>query len=222
MKRIFHIIFVLLALWQPYVNAQDFNDSRVMWGIRGAVDINLPSKWHAKDVSYDMFKQGLGGNLGAVCNIYLAHDFYLEPGLSVFYDTYSYDEFVVEADASINFNSRIHKLGFRLPIVMGYAFDVLDIFSMNVYTGPELSYVFSGGLDDKYKGVLSDEDYQTFQPFGKYGLHRRVDCAWKIGIGIPTEYATINIEAALGLTDICKGDISFTENRLAIGLTHYF
>ena len=222
MKRLFSIIFVLLTLCSPSVNAQDFNDSRVIWGIKGALDINFPSKWHINDVSMDMYKHGLGGNLGAVCNIYLANNFYLEPALSVYYDTYSYDEFVIGESASMNFDSRIHKLGFRLPIVAGYAFDFLELFDMNVYTGPEFSYSFSGGLDDKYKGMLPDEDFQTFLPFGKYGLHRRFDCAWKIGIGFPTEYVTINIDAALGLTDMSKGDISFTENRLTIGLTHYF
>lgn len=222
MKHLFSLVFVLFTLVSPYANAQNINDSRVIWGVKGALDINFPSKSHIKDVSFDMYKHGLGGNLGAVCNIYLARDFYLEPGLSIFYDTYSYDQFVIGESPSINFDSRIHKLGLRLPIMIGYAFDVFEIFSMNVYTGPEVSYAFSGWLDDKYKGVLSDEDYQSFQPFGKYGTHRRIDCAWKIGLGFPTEYVTINIDAALGLTDVSKGEISFNENRLTIGLTHYF
>ena len=225
MRRFSSIPIVLLTACSLNAMAQNSSDDKVIWGIKGAVDINVPGKWHVNDVSQKMFRHGLGGTLGAVCNIYLGHDFYLEPGVSIFYDTYSYSDFIVITDrieGNIDFDARIHKIGIRVPVVVGYTFDVLEMFNLNLFTGPELSYAFSGGIDDKYKNLISAEDLSLFEPFGDFGLHRRVDCAWKIGMGIPTEYATITIEGVIGMTDIYKGDWSMKENRVTIGLTHYF
>lgn len=138
----------------------------------------------------------------------------------MFYDTYSYKN--IEIDAYHSIDPKIYKTGIRVPVVAGYSFNITDIFIMSVYTGPEISYVFSGGIVGQYKNLNNEDLEDTLNPYGKYGLHRRFDCAWKFGLAFPTDYVTFMIDASFGITDICKNDISMRENRLSIGLAHYF
>ena len=67
-------------------------DTRPMWGIKATFDFNIPGNWHNDGSSIKMFDHGYGATLGAVCNIYLGHGFYFEPGLSFFYDSYAYND----------------------------------------------------------------------------------------------------------------------------------
>ncbi len=221
MRRFLVFFVFMVALSQLNVFSQTTDDSRPMWGIKAALDVNLPGKWSAGGDKVDMYRHGFGGAVGAVYNIYLGHDFYIEPGLSLFYDAYSYKKLYV-AENSQPIDPTIYKSGFRLPVVAGYSFDFTDRYGMSVYTGPELSYVFSGGIRGKYVTPDNEDIGEALNPYAKHGMFRRFDCAWKIGVAFPTDYVTLNIDAAIGITDICKHDISMRENRISIGLAHYF
>ena len=221
MRRFFIFMVLMAAFCQINVLAQDADDTKPMWGIKAAFDINIPGKWHFDGGSVDMLRHVFGGTVGGVCNIYLGHDFYLEPGVSLFYDTYSYKDIYIDAHSN-SIDPTIYKIGLRIPVVAGYTFEFTDKFDMSVYTGPELSYVFKGGIRGTYINSDNEDIGETLNPYGKHGMHRRFDCAWKIGLAFPTEYVTLNIDAAIGITDICKNDISMRENRFSIGLAHYF
>lgn len=189
-----------------------------MFGIRAAFDINIPGDWHNSSGSVKMYRQGYGVTLGGVYNVYLGRGFYLEPGVSLFYDSYSYDDLELMADsgAPLHVDPSQYKVGLRVPVVAGYSFDVSDKLSMSVYTGPELSWAFGGGIRVKNK-ELKDELPGLFD-----GFHRRVDCAWKIGLGVPYNGFLICMDAAIGMTDLMKNpNISFRENRVAVSVTYY-
>ena len=224
MRRFFLFFVFMLTLSQVNAIAQDTGDTKPIWGIKAAFDINIPGKWHANGGSVKMYEHGFGGTVGALCNIYLVHDFYLEPGVSFFYDTYSCGDItLVGSDYSrFTIHPTIYKMGLRVPVVAGYTFDITDRFMMSVYTGPEMSYVIKGGIRGEYKNPDEKDLVESFNPYGKYGLHRKLDCAWKIGLAFPTDYVTLTVDAAIGITDICKNDISMRENRFSIGLAHYF
>lgn len=224
MRRFFLFFILMVTLSQIKAIAQKTDDTKPMWGIKAAFDINIPGKWHANGESVGVFEHGFGGMVGGVCNIYLGHDFYLEPGLSFFYDTYSWGDITIqEADYSmITIRPTIYKMGIRVPVVAGYTFDITDRFMMSVYTGPEVSYVLKGGMRGKHMNSNNEDLLESFNPYGEHGMHRKLDCAWKIGLAFPTEYVTLNIDAAIGITDIYKNDISMRENRVSIGLAHYF
>ena len=221
MRRFFLFLVVIVTLSQVNVNAQETGDTKPMWGIKAAFDINIPGKWHFDGGSVGMFRHGFGGNLGVVYNVYVGHDFYLEPGVSLFYDTYSYKELFVEENSKA-IDPTVYTTGIRIPVVAGYSFDITDRFIMSVYTGPEVSYIFKGGIRGSYFNSNNEDIREDLNPYAKHGNHRRFDCAWKIGLAFPTEYVTLNIDAAIGITDVCKNDISMRENRVSIGLTHYF
>lgn len=193
-------------------------DTAPMFGLRAAFDINIPGDWHNSAGSIKMYRQGYGLTLGGVCNLYLGRGFYLEPGVSLFYDSYSYDDIEFMADSGpLRADPSLHKFGLRVPVVAGYSFDVSDKFSMSVYTGPELSWAISGRIKVKNKESIGDIPDSLFGDF-----HRRVDCAWKVGLGVPYNSFFIGIDAAIGMTDLLKNpNISFRENRVSVSLTYY-
>ncbi|MDE6335055.1 MAG: hypothetical protein K2L34_00660 [Muribaculaceae bacterium] len=214
-------IVVLLCGMSGVVRAED-TDTRPMWGVKAAVDLNLPGKWRSDDYSIKMYRHGFGVNVGVVCNVYLGKDFYFEPGVSLFYDTYSYYKFVVSGEGGniVESDPSLYKVGLRVPVIFGRMFDFSEKFAMTVFTGPEISYAFAGGINAKNKEIFGEGGLKLF---GKeHGCQRRVDCAWKAGIGFPTGDWYVSLDVAFGLTDMLKGDISFYENRCSLGVTRYF
>lgn len=218
MKKILVIIVLVVSAFSAYaqygVNC---------WGVRAAFDINIPSKLGGRlnGEKLDLFRTGYGGTIGAVYSHWFSDALFLEPGLSLFYDTYSYKDFIIQEQYKIEEDPSLYKLGVRIPLVIGYAYDFLDALPMRVYTGPELSYAFAGQIRLKNKSIKEDFDFST-NLFGKDGFMNPFDCAWKIGVGFDTDFATVCVEAAIGLTDVYKDHLKLMDNRVTVSVTHYF
>ena len=193
--------------------AEDEGGSSTLWGLRVAGDLNIPSKWHYDGGSVKMYNHGFGLNVGGVCNLYLGNGFYLEPGVSLYYDAYSMDVEVADADGTfIGDNPRINKFGVRVPVVAGYTFSS-DKFSMCVYTGPEFSYTFAGDIS-------VDKDLK--EDMGSlFDMQRRADVAWKVGVGFPYKSTVLGLDAAFGLTDLLKGGLRAYDRRVSLSLTFF-
>lgn len=193
--------------------AEEEGGSSTLWGLRVAADLNIPSDWHYDGGSTKMYNHGFGLNLGGVCNLYLGKGFYLEPGVSLYYDAYSMDIAVTDNDGMIvSDNPRINKFGVRVPVMAGYTFGT-EGFSMCVYTGPEFSYSFGGNLDI---------DESADEVLGKlFDFQRRADVAWKVGVGFPYKSTMIGVDAAFGLTDLLKGDMKAYDRRISLSFTYY-
>lgn len=163
-----------------------------------------------------MHTPGYGFTIGGVCNLYLGKSFYLEPGLSFFYDTYKYD-FVMAGDGYdiVSDKPGIKKIGLRVPVVAGYTFDISDALSICVYTGPEFSYSFSGKIDwnADFEVDMPDNLFETEQ--------HRADAAWKVGIGFPYKSFMASVDVAFGMTDILKSAMRGYDRRLSVALTYY-
>lgn len=194
-------------------------DTRPMWGIKAAFDFNIPGNWHNDGSSIKMFDHGYGATFGAVCNIYLGHGFYFEPGLSFFYDSYAYNDLIIPNEDTVVESPSIFKAGLRVPLVAGYAFDITENLSMVVFTGPELSYAFAGKIRLPNDGNWDDFDDSLF---GRNG-QRRVDLAWKFGFGVPfSDSWLLSLDASIGVTDLLPGPTSFRDNRVCLSVTRYF
>ena len=217
MKKFLTIFSLLISILMCH--AQDSS-----WGIKASFDINIPTKLGGRlnGEKLDLFRTGYGGALGAVYTHWFNNSIFVEPGASVFYDSYSYKDLIImdvpagltEADPSLA------KLGIRIPLVVGYAYDFLETLPMRVYTGPELSYALYGRVHFKNKALL--DDGLDISLFGENGFMKRMDCAWKIGIGFDTEIATICIDASIGMADLYKDHLTMHENRLIVSLIRYF
>ncbi|MDE6279787.1 MAG: PorT family protein [Paramuribaculum sp.] len=216
MKR--HLIIALLVCVAGILNARAEEvetNSAPMFGIKAAFDVNIPGDWHIDSGSVEMYRQGKGFTLGGVYNVYLGKGFYVEPGVSFFYDAYSYLDLKI-SDKEIETPS-LYKTGLRIPVVVGYSFNLSESFSMRVYTGPELSWAMGGKIKVKNSDLVGDFPDSLFG-----NSQRRVDCAWKIGVGVPYNGFLISVDGAIGVTDLMKNpDLSFRENRVTIGLTYY-
>lgn len=214
MKKALVILSLFLASLSAY--SQD-------WGIRAAFDINIPSKLGGRlnGEKLDLFRVGYGGTLGAVYTHWFNDKIFLEPGASIFYDTYAYKDLLImdEPEKIIDEEPSIYKVGLRIPLVVGYSYYLTDNLPMRVYTGPELSYAFAGGIHMKNKQLLDDFDMSLF---GKNGFMNHVDCAWKFGIGAEFDIATVCFDVAIGMTDLYKDHLTLRENRVAISVLRYF
>lgn len=215
------LIILSLVISALHVFAQDSN-----WGLRAAFDINIPGKiggiadTDAGKLLRERYRQGYGGTIGVVYDCWLSGSVFLQPGVSLFYDSYSYKDFIIMEEEFGNGEKdpSLYKLGVRVPVVIGYSYDFVDILPMRVYTGPEFSYAFAGDIRFKNRDLVGDD----WHLFGKNGEQRRFDIAWKIGLAADFDIATVAIEAAIGVTDLLPGKLSFRDNRVSIAVTHFF
>lgn len=191
------------------------------WGVRAAFDLDIPGKFNAGDTHIDMYKPGYGFSIGGVYYQPIASGFYFEPGLNFFYDTYSFKDLLIMGSSYpiSTEDVSVRKAGFRLPLHFGYDISFNDTWRLAIYTGAELSYTISKGAHAKHPENFGD-DYDS-DIFG-INDHRNFDCAWKVGVAIPVSYVWVGIDAAIGLTDLMPGNISFHENRVSVTATYYF
>lgn len=220
-----NLIAFLSILMLAFFTGKAFGENnRVLWGVKASIGAELPGKWHVNGEKVSMYSPGVGFSIGAVSNIYLARNFYFEPGVSLFFSKYKYKDLIIMGDASNEFEYEsdpgLHKWGLQIPLVVGYTIGSPERFQMNIYTGPELRYAFAGSIDLKNKYV---EDYinDTFDLWSING-HRRFDLAWRVGIGFPVGNFDIAFEADFGVTDLMKNVISYRENRLGLAITYFF
>lgn len=221
MKKIYLILSILLV--SLFANAQiiEQGDQNPTWGVRAAFDVNIPGHVRSNIFNDKMFRAGTGGAIGAVCNIYLGRKFYLEPAVSLFYDTYSYNDLVItnEDGITIEKDPTVYKAGFRIPVIAGYSFSISDRLSIAPFTGPELSYAFAGDIKIHDKESL---DLHGNLLFGEIGFQRRVECGWKIGVAFFSDMWSFNIDATIGMTNLMTNGTTFRENRGTVNVTRYF
>ena len=217
MKKLFSVLAIAGACMASQAQV---SDTRPMWGVQAAFDINIPGSWHGDAGSVEMYRQGYGGTVGIIYNVYLGRNFYLEPGVSLFYDKYSYKDLTLSNIDGKDINDpSLYKAGIRIPLVVGYQIPFSGAFAMNVFTGPEFNYAFAGAVNVKDKGAIDGTDISLF---GENGHQHRADLAWRVGFGLPYGNWCVTVEGAFGVTDLLKTGMSFRENRVSVGLSYYF
>ncbi len=224
MKRIVFLFAILLCTLKSFSSnpVLDNPNNSPYWGVRIGYDWNLPGKWDTpfgEDI--DMFRSGGGFSVGAIYNIPLKANLFFEPGVYFYYDTYSYkdviitDEFGNEKDS----DPKIVKSGFRIPLSLGYRFDLSDRFSVSIFTGPQFGYAFYGNIHFRNKEIAEEYPEKLFSEYGQ----RRFNIDWNIGFGIEVDYRWyFSITGQLGLNDLQKNEVKFKENRLTFALGYNF
>lgn len=218
MKKILILVALLVSALFSYAQGS--------WGVRAAFDINIPSNVGGipdipgvdNKVLKEMYRQGYGGTIGVVYDHWLSNSIFLQPGLSLFYDTYSYKNLIIGEDSKQEKDPSLYKLGIRVPIVIGYSYNLVDVLPMRVYTGPEFNYAFAGDIRFENRDLVGDD----WHLFGKNGEQRRFDIAWKLGLAAELDIATVAVEAAIGVTDLFPGSFSLRDNRVSISVTRFF
>lgn len=217
MKRIFSLMILSVV-----AVASTFARTNTDWsgfGLRLGLDVNCPTKWHANGSSVKYYKPGGGFYFGAVYNIPLSGSFYFEPGASMFYDTYRFDDLVLSSQVTTS--PTVKKFGLRMPLVLGYRFELTDKISLMLSTGPEVSVGIIGKVDIDKHLDWGDGGVPGTNLFSDFG-HRRHDIAWRIGAAIPVEEYYFGIDVALGMIDQRKGSPRFHENRVSFSIGYNF
>lgn len=90
MRRNIAISAILVFFMSAFAQNPVFNnpDNRPYWGIRGSFDISIPGDMETNGYKVKMFGQGYGGSVGAVYHLPVFANFFFEPGMSLYYDTY--------------------------------------------------------------------------------------------------------------------------------------
>ena len=215
-------ILILIAL----LGSALFSYAQGPWGVRAAFDINIPGRvggiadTEAGNLLKERYRQGYGGTIGVVYDHWLSGSIFLQPGLSLFYDSYSYKDLIIMEDGKgkEEKDPSLYKLGVRIPVVVGYSYSLVDVLPMRVYTGPEFNYAFAGDIRFKNRDLVGDD----WHLFGKNGDQRRFDIAWKIGLAAELDIAIVGVEAAIGVTALFPGNLSFRDNRVSVSVTRFF
>lgn len=198
-------------------------DNKPFWGVRASFDVSMPSKVTyefdgEKEKSKDM-KNGVGFSVGAIYNLPIVANFYFEPGVSLFYNTFKQnDDFIKDeidlpgVDLDIKHNS-FRQFGMRIPLNLGYHFDFTDQFKLSVFTGPMLQVGFSC---DNYQTIEAKAMGQTLKAhsaasaYKKYDgvqLFNRFDCAWNVGVGFTYDKYYLGVSGAFGMCNMINKSV---------------
>ena len=199
------------------------------FGFRASLDIPCPGDVKVGDIKSDIYKNGIGFSAGFIYNIPVVANFYIEPGVSYYYNATGFKDVKV-GDINISEGTMEHasvrQMGMRVPLMFGYHFDFTPDVNLAIFTGPELDVGISSDTYLTGKGLLSSFHRAPSNYSDRaIGFKRnRVDCSWKFGVGFNfVKNYYVGIEGAVGLADRAKGDnISFHENRVGVTLGYNF
>ena len=213
------IAFALPVCAQNPVNNNP--DNKPYWGIRVGADIVDPGsiEW-ADGVGISLFSNGAGIEFGGIFNAPIVANFYLEPGLKLYYDTYSAKNisFIDDDFESGYLKDSFRKFGFRIPVMAGYHFDFTEDIKVALFTGPELEVGLSGKEHIKGGNVKVSQDL-----YGDEGGMRRVNLLWDFGASVSYKHFYFGVNGGIGMLNMTSvPDISFHENRVTFSLGYNF
>lgn len=237
MKKI--VLFAAGALCAFGASAQSYllnnPDNHSYLGIRASYNMSLPGKVKAdaggtkSDIK--LLGKGSGFSIGAVYNMPVVANMYFEPGLTLSYTTESfklgYGDFPEYLNKAMK-HSSLRKFGMEVPVQVGYHFDFTPDVSLQVSTGPVLKVGF---VNDYY---FTTEDlpvlgvqHSSGSMYGDNGMMRRVDCAWRVGVGFNINKSYyIGVNGDLGMCNMLKtdndGTVSLHENAFNVTLGYNF
>lgn len=186
------------------------------FGIRASGEVSCPGKVEG----FEMFKNGGGFEVGAIYNVPVVANFYIEPGLKLYYNTYGIKSIKGFYEKELTDGS-VRKFGMRVPVNFGYHFDFTPECKVYVFTGPELEIGFTAKDHYNLKGVGS----ASMNAYDKEGIPlNRVDCLWDFGVGVSYNQFYLGVSGAVGMCDMFDSEagVSFKENRASFTLGYNF
>lgn len=194
----------------------DNPDNRGGWGIRASLDISVPGKFRnpATDFSIGMYSNGAGFSAGAFYSLPLVANLYFEPGLSFFVDTEKYDDLYVSNGDAISdkeVNGSVTRVGFRVPLIFGYRFDIWENGGISVLTGPQADIGVYGEHTKELVDNGLDKDY--------YDENNRFNLMWGVGAAVHFGRFSVSGMYNWGLLDLNKDkNITFHDNLATVTL----
>lgn len=218
MKRII-IALAAAAAITGSASAQNYlfenPDNHAYFGARVGLDVTST----AGEV-VDVYSNGAGFTLGAIYNIPVVKNFYFEPGLHMFYDTFGEELAVNAGDGIVTEIAKVslRNFGFRIPFNFGYRFDFTDDMSIYLFTGPVLN------LNITAKAHLNGTDrYDGYSHSMFNNGFKRTDFQWDFGVGYSYGKLYAQIGGGVGMTKVYKTDFeSYRRNTFNISVGYNF
>ena len=227
MKK-YHVSAALLLLSGLPMFSQnpvvDNPNNKGYFGIRLGGEITCPGKLSVENFSVSAFKNGGGVEFGGIYNFPVVANFYIEPGLKFYYNTYSFKDFSImdiEEDIVIQ-SASMRKFGMRIPVMAGYHFDFTDDVKLSLFTGPELEIGLSakGHVKGSFQGMVIDESESAY---GDNEGMNRVDLLWGAGAGITYQNLYFGVSGGIGMLNMLSdSDVKFHENRVTFSIGYNF
>lgn len=194
-------------------------DNKGYFGVRVGADITCPGSVSAGNVSVGLFKSGIGFEVGGVYNAPVAANFYIEPGVKLFYNTYSMKGDVLgDLTDGVLTSASIRKFGMRVPVMAGYHFDFTSDVKLALFTGPELEIGFVGKEYDKSRNVSVSSSV-----YGDEGGMNRVNLLWGVGAGLSVQHFYFGVSGGIGMLNMIKeSDATLHENRITFSVGYNF
>ncbi|MDE5607933.1 MAG: PorT family protein [Muribaculaceae bacterium] len=212
MKRFFIALAATIGLGSA-ASAQNLlfenPDNKPYFGARVGLDVTSTA-----GETYDTYTNGAGFNVGAIYNIPVVKNFYFEPGLSLFYNTFG-QEISVDADFPIEIKTSIRNFGFRVPFNFGYRFDFTDDMSIYIYTGPVLNINITAKEHFDGNGTMVSSTHSLMG-----NGFKRADMQWDFGVGYSYNNLYVQVGGGVGVTKVFSSAVeSFRRNtfNLAVG-----
>ena len=188
-----------------------------------SLDITCPGDTKIDDLlKLDAFKSGAGLSFGAVVDVPVWMNMYLESGLKFYYHTAKYNkdffDIAFDDDDLKPSSGSIREFGVSIPVLVGYHFD-FDPVRLHVFTGPEFNIGFSGKTHLNY--TLGNHKVSESESI--YDGLRRGDVAWVIGAGVQYERAMFTISAHPGMVNWSKNDgMHLDRTNVDLGISYFF
>lgn len=223
MKKSFFVAALVLLSFLPSLAQNPIVNNpanKAYFGIRVAPEVTCPGMITDDGIGIKAFKNGGGIEFGGIYNIPVVANFYIEPGLKLFYNTFSLkDTFVDSVEDDMIFDSvSFKKFGMRIPVMLGYHFDFTSDVKVSLFTGPELEIAFSGKEYIKGKNIeMSGSIY------GDEGDMKRTNLLWGIGAGVTYRRFYFGVSGGIGMLNMLDDDdFKFHENRVTFSLGYNF
>ena len=203
----------------PAINAQSYMfdnpENRTFFGVRAGLDVSSAANGGA------MFGNKAGFSVGAVYDIPVVANFYFEPGLYLFYNTFGTvhleDYSYAQTDAEGN-ESEIHKLyqvdgtlrnfGFRIPLNFGYHFDFSEDLSLHVFTGPQANLSLAARYHQNEVITPAGQVVKStsVNAFGTGGF-KHLDLQWNFGVGLSWQRYYMSVGGSVGITHMKSASV---------------
>ncbi len=221
-KRLVSVAFAVVAFLGVMAQNTIVNnpDNKAYFGIRVGGEVTCPGNVSVDNIGVSVFNNGGGVEFGGIYNYPVVANFYIEPGLKFFYNTYSLKKEYVKAlqDDIIYDSVSLKKFGMRVPVMAGYHFDFTNDVKVSVFTGPELEVAFKG---KEY--IKSANLEMSGSLYGEEGGMKRVNLLWGIGAGVTYQHFYFGVNGSLGMLNMLSDSlVKFHENHVNFSVGYNF
>ena len=189
-------------------------------GIHAAMEVTVPTG------ASSIYKTGAGLTLGAYYRVQLPKSFYFEPGLLFNYTAMSSKD-LVSFDDTYYYEGAANMYGIRVPLTVGYSFNVGDFVDLDVSTGPWINVNISAR-----QKLLPNFSAPEIVPNKTINLFdhgwEHVDALWGIHLGATfADSYYVGLTTGISFTPLASyGDkdkkIRIHRNTVAISLGYRF